>query len=487
MEIADLTPAERRMWQAFPRSRAVDFRQADDDPERGDVWGADRTVRAEVVRALLLGGVSEDGETAALRLSGVRISGLLNLQYATIDCAIRLWACHFEQTPILYGTKVRQLNLSESCLPALNAATIRVEGVLRLTDCRIPGEVRLGGAEISGALFLDRAHRGEDGGGEDPVLQLNQATINDDLWAPGLVAHGEVRLSGARVSGAVNLDDARLSAPDGTALQAEAFTVGSNLSARRLRTNGRVNLRGSKFPGQIDLTGAHLSSPGGVALRASSCTIGELWLRDADPIDGLVNLRRSQLDLIHAAPEVWPGPVRIDGLTYGSLAPALPAARRLELLERDEDGYVPHAYEQLAAAYRRIGDDAGARTVQLAKQRRHRRTLSRHARIWGYVQDATVGYGFRPARAMAWLLALLLVGTAAYGLHHPQPVDPGRTPDFHSAIYTLDLLLPIIDFGQEKAFTPHGGYQWLAYLLIAAGWVLATTVVAGITRAVNRQ
>jgi hypothetical protein len=245
-------------------------------------------------------------------------------------------------------------------------------------------------------------------------------------------------------------------------------------------------LRGSKFPGQIDLTGARLSSLGGVALRASSCTIGELWLRDAE-IEGLVNLRRSQLDLIHAAPEVWPGPVRIDGLTYGSLAPALPAPRRLELLERDEDGYVPHAYEQLAAAYRRIGDDAGARTVQLAKQRRHRGTLSWYARTWGYVQDATVGYGFRPARAMAWLLALLLVGTVAYGLHHPQPVDPGKSPDFHPAIYTLDLLLPIIDFGQEDAFTPHGGYQWLAYLLIAAGWVLATTVVAGITRAVNRQ
>jgi hypothetical protein len=485
MEIADLTPAERLMWQAFPRSEAVDLRQADDDPEHGDLWGADRTVRAEVVRALLLGRVAEDGEIAALRLSGVRISGLLNLQYATIDCAIRLWACHFEQTPVLYGAKVRQLNLSESYLPALNAATIRVDGVLRLTDCRVPGEVRLGGAEISGALFLDRAHLGD--GGEDPILQLNQATINDDLWAPGLVAHGEVRLSGARVSGAVCLDDARLSAPGGTALQAEAFTVGSNLSARRLHANGRINLRGSKFPGQVDLTEARLSSPGGVALRASSCTIGELWLRDAAPIEGLVNLRRSQLDLIHAAPEVWPGPVRIDGLTYGSLAPALPAARRLELLERDEDGYVPHAYEQLAAAYRRIGDDAGARTVQLAKQRRHRRTLSRHARIWGYVQDATVGYGFRPARAMAWLLALLLVGTATYSLHHPQPVDPGKTPDFHSAIYTLDLLLPIIDFGQEKAFTPHGGYQWLAYLLIAAGWVLATTVVAGITRAVNRQ
>ena len=88
---------------------------------------------------------------------------------------------------------------------------------------------------------------------------------------------------------------------------------------------------------------------------------------------------------------------------------------------------------------------------------------------------------------MTWLLALLLVGTVVYGLHHPRPVEPGKAPDFNALIYTLDLLLPIIDFGQEKAFNPHGAYQWLAYLLIAAGWILATTVAAGITRALSRQ
>lgn len=488
MEITDLTPAESRVWRAFPRGEPVDFRQADDEgPERGGVWGPERTVRAEVVRALLLGGAAEDGEIAALRLAGARISGRLNLQYGTADHAVRLWGCHFEQPPVLYGAKVRQLNLSESYLPALHAATIQVGGVLRLTDCRIPGEVRLGGARISGAFFIERASLGGGNTGDDPILQLNQATIDDDLWAPGLVVHGEIRLSGATVNGAVNLDDARLDAPGGTALTGETFTIGSNVRANRLRVHGGVNLRGAKIPGQLELTAARLSRPGGVALRASSCTIGELWLRDAAPIEGSVNLRRSRFDLIHAPPEVWPDRVRLDGLTYGSLTPRLPAHRRLELLERDEDGYVPHAYEQLAAAYRRVGDDAGARAVQLARQRRHRATLPWYARIWGHVQDATVGYGFRPVRAMSWLLALLLLGTVVYGLHHPQPVEAGKGPEFHATIYTLDLLLPVIDFGQEKAFTPHGGYQWLAYLLIAGGWLLATTVIAGITRAVNRQ
>ena len=73
------------------------------------------------------------------------------------------------------------------------------------------------------------------------------------------------------------------------------------------------------------------------------------------------------------------------------------------------------------------------------------------------------------------------------GLHHPHPVEPGKAPTFNAIIYALDLLRPIIDFGQEKAFNPHGGYQRLVYLLIAAGWILATTVIAGITWSVSRQ
>ncbi|SEG48860.1 hypothetical protein SAMN04489712_105501 [Thermomonospora echinospora] len=151
MEIADLTPAERRVWQAFPRGEVVDFRRSDDeDAEDGHAWGPERTVRAKVLRALLLSGTAEEGEVAALRVVGARITGILDLQYATVEHAVRLWGCHFERAAILYGAHVRQLNLSHSYLPALEAATLHVEGVLRLTDCRVPGQVRLGGARLSG-------------------------------------------------------------------------------------------------------------------------------------------------------------------------------------------------------------------------------------------------------------------------------------------------------------------------------------------------
>ncbi|MEC4019607.1 membrane-associated oxidoreductase [Streptomyces sp. H27-D2] len=503
MEINELTAAERRVWEAFPRGETVDFRTTDlrattpENPAQGDTWGPERTVRAEVLKALLMGGDRTDGRTAEVRLAGVRVTGRLYVGYGTVDCPVRLESCYFDEELGLYGAQIRQLELNESVLPGLNAATVRIDGVLRITGCRIARLVRLGGARIAGALFLDRAEIGTEIGtaGPDsdpaqerePVLQLNHATLGADVWGPGLIAHGQVRMLGAEVAGSVNLDDARLHHPDGTALHAENLSVGADVRAMRLQARGRVNLRGARIPGQLNLAHASLANPGGTALRASSAMIGELWLRDAEPIEGLVNLRRAQLELLHVAPEVWPHEVRLDGLTYATLTPHEPAERRLPLLERDEGAYVPYAYEQLTTTYRRIGDDYAARTVQLAKQRRHRATLAWYARVWGYIQDAAVGYGFRPVRAAVWLLSLLLIGSLAYALDHPRPVNAAEAPDFNPVFYTLDLLLPIIDFGQERAFTPEGPLQNLSYLLIITGWLLATTIIAGITRAVSRQ
>ncbi|MEW2623549.1 membrane-associated oxidoreductase [Streptomyces sp. NPDC048106] len=487
--ITDLTPAERRVWDAFPLGEGVDFREGDDDdPARGADWGPERTVRAEVLRELLLAGPVREGRTPGLKVAGARITGRLDLKYGTVACAVRLRGCHFEQAPDLYGARIVALALSDSVLPGLTAGALRAEGVVRITCCRVTGPVRLQGARLSGAFFANGALLGTPGEEPaEPVLQLNHAEVATDVWAAGLVAHGEVRLNGAVVGGQVNLNDAVLDAPGGTALHAEVLAVGTDLHAMRLRARGRVNLGGARIPRQLNLAHARLSNPGGQALRVSSGVIGELWLREAAPVEGSVNLRRAQLDLLHVPPEVWPGRVQLDGLSYRVLAPHLPAAQRLPLLEREQEGYLPHPYEQLTTAYRTVGDEAAARTVQLAKLRRHRRTLPAYARLWGHLQDAAVGYGFRPMRAALWLLLLLCTGSLAFALHHPPALKPSEAPTFNPLFYTLDLLLPIIDFGQEPAYAPRGGYQWLSYLLIALGWVLATTIAAGITRSLNRQ
>ncbi|MCF1593019.1 membrane-associated oxidoreductase [Streptomyces muensis] len=488
MEINDLTPAELRVWQAFPKGEAVDFRTGEGEgAAEGAGWGPERTVRATVLRALLLDGPVENGEVAALKVAGARITGVLDLRYATIDSVARLSHCHFDDVPDLSGAQLKYLNLTGSRLPGLGAARIRVDGGLRLTKCRFGGRVRLGGAQIAGALYLEGAEVTAPEGTEDPVLQLHQVTVGEDLCASRLRTRGELRLNGATISGSLRLEDAELRHSGAFVFSAEALEVGANVLCRRLNAHGRIDLRGARIPGRLDLLYSSLSHPGGTALRASSCVIGEVWLRKGPRIEGMLNLRRSQIDHLNLEPEMLPAQVRLLDLTYTSLTPHVPPEQRLPMLERDEDTFDPHGYEQLTGAYRRTGDDHAARLVQLAKQRHHRTTLPWYGRLWGHVQDATVGYGFRPMRALGWLLSLLAVGSVAFALEAPPPLKAGEAPHFNPVFYTLDLLLPVISFGQEPAFAPEGGQQALAYVLVLTGWILATTVIAGVTRTVSRH
>lgn len=64
----------------------------------------------------------------------------------------------------------------------------------------------------------------------------------------------------------------------------------------------------------------------------------------------------------------------------------------------------------------------------------------------------------------------------------------GKGTAFNSLAYTIELLLPIVDFGQRKAYLPNNGWQQIiTYTLVAFGWVLVTTIAAGLTRALRRQ
>ena len=84
-------------------------------------------------------------------------------------------------------------------------------------------------------------------------------------------------------------------------------------------------------------------------------------------------------------------------------------------------------------------------------------------------------------------MLLWAIGSLVFGLHHPPPADGADPRTFQPVIYTLGLLLPVIDFQQEDTFTPQGAQSWLAFLLIAAGWILTTTVAAAILRGLRGE
>ncbi len=186
----------------------------------------------------------------------------------------------------------------------------------------------------------------------------------------------------------------------------------------------------------------------------------------------------------------WPGPGRLHmgGFTYENLVPRgpFPLALRLRWVDAASAEYNPEPYERLAAVLRESGADEDAREVLLAKQRRRRESLPLAAKLWGYAQDWTVAYGYRPGRAAVWMAVLWAAGSLAFARADHPPLKAGEHPAWNPALFALDLLLPVIDLGQAGFWQLRGGWQWLSVAFILLGWVLATTVAAGATRTLRR-
>ena len=223
-------------------------------------------------------------------------------------------------------------------------------------------------------------------------------------------------------------------------------------------------------------------------LSLTNAVVEVLDLRTAGAATGVVDLRHTRCNVLRDAEETWPATIALDGLVYDAIdtgGRGLRVASRLTWLRRERDGYRPQPYEQLAALYRGLGADAEARRVLLDKHRRRRRETRPLSRLFGHVLDWTVGYGYRPWLAALWLLVMLGAGSLVFSVWPPTRLVPGR--HFDAVVYAFDLLLPISAFGLRDAFVPIGSTRWLAYALTAAGWLLLTALVAGITRTLRRD
>jgi hypothetical protein len=72
-------------------------------------------------------------------------------------------------------------------------------------------------------------------------------------------------------------------------------------------------------------------------------------------------------------------------------------------------------------------------------------------------------------------------------MHPPTPIRGVAALHFNPVIYTVDLTVPIVNLGFKNTYALVGFEQWFSYLLIAAGWILATTIATGITRIIRRK
>jgi hypothetical protein len=370
---------------------------------------------------------------------------------------------------------------------ALNADRLTVEGSMFCQEgFHAEGEIRLLDARITGPLSFIGARLTNPGG---TALNADRLTVEGSMFCQeGFHAEGEIRLLGARITSQLNFIGARLTNPGRRALSAGRLIVGENMFCRGgFQAVGQIDLLGAKITGQLSFDGARLINPDRTALDCEGVEAGSLRLSAGFTAKGKVDLSGARVGTLHDDPKCWPEDLDLNELVYDDLEPDEPARKRLKWLGQRRKRYRAQPYEQLAAYYRRQGHDEEARRVLLAKYRHYRASRPWYARIFGYLLDGIVGYGYRPGRAALWMLALLAAGSIFFAHHRPEPLKADEHPHYHPVLYTADVLLPIIDLGQEGAFKHQGLAQWVVSAMIVLGWLFATAVVAGVTRVLTRN
>ena len=238
------------------------------------------TIRAELLRELVLGRSGEHLDPLGVRVHGARITGTLDLTHVPAAVGIELRGCVFECPVLMVSARLPWLTLAGSQLCALDCDGLQVDGDVLLGDGFTAtgqsdyGALRLLGAHIKGQLNLNGARLTNETG---PALIGDGLHVDGDVFGGGFIAtgHGElgaVRLPGAHIIGQLNFNGAELANQAGPALIGDGLRVDGGLvlaegfTASGPYERGAVRLPGAHIRGQLNLACATLVNPAGAAL-----------------------------------------------------------------------------------------------------------------------------------------------------------------------------------------------------------------------------
>lgn len=396
----------------------------------------------------------------------------------------------------------------------VEATGLEAHGHLRLSDMQIRGNVRAWNASIS--------HPDRD------AIAARRTSVSGNFQLSDSAVEGTLRLQGMHVGGSVELFGTELAEPavaDSSSFSLDLRTaqVGRDVvlaahQERPFSAAGGVTMDGASFGRKVNLAGSVLSSTTqhGVALDLSDVRADEFVLTAGSPPDGRMTLRGAHCGDLDDDATVWraTGLIEVEDFQYDSFTNRIAidddaaVDRRVRRLRQAMGGYRPAPYDQLASTLRASGNEEHADTVLQRKQQFRYdalasgyRVLGFGVRLWSWLQRSMVGYGYRPVRAVAWLLILLVIGSLWFGLGTDSCVDNSELTvsggrcvvdsdhdglEWNPVLYTADLLIPIVQLGQQSRWHMAGLDMWVSSGMIAMGWILATTVAAGASRALRR-
>ena len=250
---ASLSAAERKLLHAAPL-REVPWLGPSDDPDNAandtahaENWGAERSVRAELIAWLLSDpDASRFVHPSGLALAGARIKGTLDLSYATVDKPLTLIRCYVPDGINLLSAHLQEITVRRSRTGAVfgNNAIIRGDATFILGDF---GPVSFMRARIDGTLDFTGARILE--AGEDSVNLVEANVAGDVLFHDGFTTDGivyarlakighDLSVHGAEFRGDGELDAER-AVIDGTSLLGRGEAYGDDGARPRGRARGR--------------------------------------------------------------------------------------------------------------------------------------------------------------------------------------------------------------------------------------------------------
>lgn len=380
---------------------------------------------------------------------------------------------------------------------AFDAQGLECQGSVVLSDgFSAEGEVSLARATLAGSLICSKGAFKNSAG---YALNLEGIVCRGDVYLnDGFSATGEVTLAGASISGQVDCSAGMLTNPGGRALNAQGLECRGDVFLRApFRAEGEVNLAGANVTGQVSCTGATLAG----SLVMNGARVGEQLFWSGVQGAGAVVL---DLDGAHVATLVidegsLPKQLILSRLTYEAFHPVDNHKVQLSWLARAE--YDPQPYQELARVLRQHGYREAATSMLVAGERRRltNRSARVHDRVWGWILAATVGHGYRPGRAMLWLLALWLLGWVCFSVGGyyqtmlPAPDSGATAAQFgwlDAVFYSLDTMLPVIDLGVADAWHPSRADTclWVYWRVhVTLGWLFSTLAVLGFYGLVRKK
>ena len=278
----DLWPLEVDMVDRATAGEPLDLGGGPLDPEVMlevmNAWGPERTIRAAVLRHVLVD-KNQHVHAKGVHILGIRISGCLDLEGVTLRRPLRLENCYLDgpQPDLDYAT-LSLLALTGCQLAGFSGDTLTVTKGLHLVGSMFTGPVRLPGADITGVLDCSAARlAGADGGGN--ALVAVGMKVGGDVFLNQFTAAGAVQLVRADITGNLECSSARLNDADrnGNALIADGINIGGSAFFNlKFTAGGALSLVGANISSNLDCGSARLDRENkeGNVLNAEGLKVG---------------------------------------------------------------------------------------------------------------------------------------------------------------------------------------------------------------------